>query len=135
TATNPTGAFLPNVKVTLRNENTGESRSQPTIDLGSFAFPHHSHSGPIARRLFKTVTSSGHPVTIYDSLSTNADPDKPGSYISYAFMNNVIPSNLIDAISPKVAPLYPPPNSVSNPLTGANKFFGSAAVPNTQDHS
>jgi hypothetical protein len=80
-----------------------------------------------------TFTSSGQPITIYDPLSTKPDPNKPGSYIRTPFSNNIIPPNLINQVSAKVAALYPPPNASGNPLTGANNFFGSAAVPNTQD--
>ena len=39
TATDSSGAILPNVKVTLINESTGESRTQPTSDLGTYTFP------------------------------------------------------------------------------------------------
>src|SRR5260370_19589643 len=39
TATDPTGAVLTNVKVTLFNENTNESRTQTTNALGTYTFP------------------------------------------------------------------------------------------------
>src|SRR5260370_1310851 len=45
----------------------------------------------------------------------------------------MIPGSTINGVSAKVGALYPAPNTPGNTLTGANNFFGSAAVPNTQD--
>jgi hypothetical protein len=78
-------------------------------------------------------TSSGQQVRIYDPTTTRPDPNRPGAYIRDQFAGNVIPAQFINPVAAKVAALYPKPNVPGNPLTGANNFFGSAAVPNTQD--
>ncbi|MBV9085401.1 MAG: TonB-dependent receptor, partial [Acidobacteriaceae bacterium] len=78
-------------------------------------------------------TSSGQFVRIYDPTTTRPDPAHAGAYIRDAFQGNIIPARLINAVSAKIAALYPAPNTTGNPLTGANNFIGSAAVPNTQD--
>lgn len=81
----------------------------------------------------QTFTSSRQLVQVYDPLSTRPNPNAPGQYIRTPFTGNVIPANQLNPVAVKAAALYPAPNAVGNPITGANNFFGSANVPNTQD--
>jgi Carboxypeptidase regulatory-like domain len=81
----------------------------------------------------QTLTSAHQLIQIYDPLSTRANPNSPGQYIRDPYPGNIIPASAINPVARKVAALYPAPNTTGNPITGANNFFGSADVPNTQN--
>ncbi len=81
----------------------------------------------------QTFNSAHQLIQIYDPNSTRPNPNSPGQYIRDAYPGNIIPQSAINPVARKVAALYPAPNTIGNPVTGANNFFGSADVPNTQN--
>ena len=69
---------------------------------------------------------------IYDPLTTQPDPARPGQYLRTPFQNNVIPADRIDPVAAHVRSLYPAPNAAGT-SSGANNFVGNGSAPNTQD--
>jgi hypothetical protein len=76
----------------------------------------------------QTYTSSGQLITIYDPLTTVADPANPGQYIRQPFPGNVIPANRISQMSQAVFGMYPMGNIPGQPITGTNNLFLSAGT-------
>ncbi len=68
-----------------------------------------------------TRVASGAVVTIYDPLTTRANPNGPGS-IRTPFPGNVIPANRINPVSQKASAFFPVPNTPGNPITGVNNY-------------
>jgi hypothetical protein len=58
--------------------------------------------------------SAGRLLTIYDPLTTRADPNRPGFFLRDPFSENMIPSNRINAVGRNVASIYPLPNGSGN---------------------
>jgi hypothetical protein len=81
----------------------------------------------------QTFSSPGHLIQIYDPLTTQPNPTQSGSYTRMNFPGNIIPPARMSPVAVKMGALYPAPNTAGNPVTGANNFAASAAVPNTQD--
>jgi len=73
----------------------------------------------------RTLAGSGQLVTIYDPVTTIADPNNPGQYLRTPFAGNRIPQNRIDPVSAKIQAYYPAPTSAGNVNTGLNNFFFS----------
>ena len=81
----------------------------------------------------QTFNSAHQLIQIYDPASTRPNPNSPGQYLRDPYPGNIIPAGAINPVARKVAALYPAPNAIGNPVTGANNYFGSADVPNTQN--
>lgn len=64
--------------------------------------------------------AAGNPITLYDPLSTQANP--AGGFIRTAFPGNRIPSNRVDPVAARLIPYFPAPNTAGNPITGVNNY-------------
>lgn len=76
-----------------------------------------------------TRTKDGTLITIFDPLSTVADPAKPGRYIRTPFPNNKISSDRINPVSSAVMEYYPKPNLPGLPFTRAQNLYLPATRP------
>ncbi len=75
-------------------------------------------------------------ITIYDPLTTRADPNRPGAYLRAAFPSNRIPADRINPMSATISTYYPGPTSAGDPGTGLNNFFFSGPqIRTTNDFS
>lgn len=81
----------------------------------------------------QTLDTSGRLVTIYDPLTSRADPNRPGNHTRSAFAGNVIPTNRINAVARAVTSYYPAGNLAGTPLTRTNNLFGQASAPVNKD--
>lgn len=70
-----------------------------------------------------TFTSTGAPIIVYNPFTTQADPNKPGSYIRTPFAENKIPPSMISPIAAAVLKYYPAPNLPGLPNSGAQNLF------------
>jgi hypothetical protein len=66
--------------------------------------------------------------TIYDPTSSTQDPAS-GAYLRTPFAGNVIPANLINKVSAKIAGIWPAPNAAGT-ASGASNFVATGAVKN-----
>ena len=71
----------------------------------------------------QTVAAGNQAITIYDPLTVETLPN--GQRQRSAFPGNIIPANRIDAVSRRLADLYPEPNQPGNAL-GQNNYIRSA---------
>jgi hypothetical protein len=78
----------------------------------------------------QTYNASGTLLTIYDPLTTVADPSNPGNYIRTAFPGNKIPQSRLDPVALAIEKYFPAPNQAGSPGSGLNNFIFSGA--NTQ---
>ena len=60
---------------------------------------------PTAAELTGDFSKSG--ITIYDPLTTRADPARPGEFIRDPFQNNIIPANRINPVAKAVSQYFP----------------------------
>jgi hypothetical protein len=86
----------------------------------------------------QTFTSSGALITIYDPLTTIADPTRGSGFSRTAFPGNIIPANRINPITSKIMSYYPDPTVAISPtiqnnwsqnfglITHQNKYFTRA---------
>jgi hypothetical protein len=74
-------------------------------------------------------TSSCAPITIYDPLTTAADPNNPGQYTRQPFPNNTIPTSSINPIATAILKYYPTPNLPGQACTNAQNLFLTSPVP------
>ena len=71
-------------------------------------------------------TSTGQPITIYDPLTTRADPANPGQFIRDPFPGNVIPQSRISPMGRAMMSYWPQPNTTpTNQFTQTNNFSAS----------
>ncbi|MBI5086095.1 MAG: TonB-dependent receptor, partial [Acidobacteria bacterium] len=76
----------------------------------------------------QTKTAAGQLITIYDPLSTRANPSGSG-YVRTPFTNNVIPSARFDPVAVSVAKFYPLPNVTPTGALNQNNFASSGTKP------
>lgn len=81
----------------------------------------------------QTFDPTGNLVVIYDPLTTQPDPGRPGQFVRQPFAGNVIPPERLSPVTRAVLNRYPLPNQPGVGRTGANNFFGTAEAP--QDKS
>jgi hypothetical protein len=75
-------------------------------------------------------------ITLYDPMTTRADPNNSGQYVRSPFPGNVIPQNRIDPVAAKIQTYFPAPTSAGDPNTGLNNFFFSGpSIRGTNDFS
>ncbi len=70
----------------------------------------------------QTLAANGQLITIYDPLSTRANPAGAGS-IRTAFEGNRIPANLLSPLSQAIWAMYPAGNLPGNPVTRTQNLF------------
>lgn len=70
----------------------------------------------------QTRNQAGQLITVFDPLTTAADPARPGRSIRTAFPGNVVPSSRFDPVSRNLLDFMAPPNTPGNPVTGTNNF-------------
>ena len=70
----------------------------------------------------QTRNQAGQLITVYDPLTTIADPARPGRSIRTAFPGNAIPASRFDPVSRKLIDYMTLPNTTGNPITGTNNF-------------
>ena len=75
----------------------------------------------------QTFTSTNSLITIYDPMTTRADPAHPGSYIRDPFPGNVIPANRLNPVAMNVLKYYPLPNQTGLPGSQAQNLFMAAS--------
>ncbi|MBI2684840.1 MAG: carboxypeptidase regulatory-like domain-containing protein [Acidobacteria bacterium] len=68
------------------------------------------------------VDSSRRPITIYDPLTTRANPNGAG-YIRSPFAGNVLPGARINSVAAKLMDFFPAPNRVSENVDGQNNYL------------
>ena len=85
---------------------------------------------PTPAQLAGDFTGSG--VPIYDPLTVQPDPARPGQYVRDPFTGNVIPSSRIDPVAANVRNFYRPPNT-GGPGANFNNFLGTGSAPNNQN--
>lgn len=81
----------------------------------------------------KTFDRTGAPVTIYDYLTTQADPNRPGSVIRSPFPGNVIPQDRIHQISRNFLNYWPEANRPGETAAQTNNYFRSGKNVNNVD--
>jgi hypothetical protein len=78
--------------------------------------------------------SAGQLVTIYDPLTTRADPANPGQFIRDPFPGNVIPQNRMSPMARAMMAYWPLPNTnPTNQFTQTNNFSASGFSENEGD--
>ena len=78
--------------------------------------------------------ASGALITIYDPLTTRADPANPGQFIRDPFPGNVIPQNRLSPMARAMATYWPLPNATpTNQFTQTNNFSASGFSENQGD--
>jgi hypothetical protein len=78
--------------------------------------------------------SAGALITIYDPLTTRADPANPGQFIRDPFPGNVIPQNRMSPMARAMMTYWPLPNTTpSNAFTQTNNFSASGFSENEGD--
>jgi hypothetical protein len=82
----------------------------------------------------QTRAANGQVITIFDPLTTQANPSGSG-FIRSAFPGNVIPSNRIDPVALNVLKWYPQPNTPGTGVTNQNNYSNSASRPLDMDMS
>ena len=70
----------------------------------------------------QTRTQAGQLITVYDPVTTSADPAHPGQFIRTPFPGNIIPASRFDPVSRKLIGFMALPNTTGNPFTGVNNF-------------
>jgi hypothetical protein len=70
----------------------------------------------------KVVNSAGRPITIYDPLTTRANPSGAG-FIRTPFAGNQIPGGRINPVSARLMEFFPPANRVSENVDGQNNYL------------
>jgi hypothetical protein len=78
----------------------------------------------------RTFNPDGSLAVIYNPFSTGIVNDSP---VRMPFAGNIIPPGLLDPVAKKILAFYPQPNRPGNPMTGANNFVGTAALPTDSD--
>lgn len=68
------------------------------------------------------VDSQRRPITIYDPLTTRANPNGTG-FIRTPFSGNLIPGGRINPVAAKLMEFYPAPNRVSENVDGQNNYL------------
>lgn len=77
--------------------------------------------------------NAGQLVVVYDPLTSQADPARPGSSIRSPFPGNRIPPQRFDAVSKKVLNYIPLPNAPGNQYTNTNNFLSNFSFPIVKD--
>jgi outer membrane receptor protein involved in Fe transport len=75
----------------------------------------------------QTFNSAGQPITIYDPLTTRADPNRPGRFIRDPFAGNRIPSDRLSPVALALLKFIPSANVAGEAFTHASDL---AASPN-----
>lgn len=70
----------------------------------------------------KIVDSQRRPITIYDPLTTRANPNGAG-FVRTPFAGNTVPGGRINPISAKLMEFFPAPNRVSENVDGQNNYL------------
>jgi len=76
-----------------------------------------------------TRTADGQLVTIYDPLTTRANPALAGASIRTAFPGNVIPASKASRLSQEIFKLYPLGNLPGLPFTHTQNLFQTTSTP------
>src|SRR5262249_28034813 len=76
-----------------------------------------------------TRMQNGAIITIYDPITTVADPDNPGHYRRTAFAGNVIPASRLSTAGRNVLSYYPTSNLPGLLFTHAQHLFLQAGTP------
>jgi hypothetical protein len=71
----------------------------------------------------KTLDPQGRLITVYDYLTTRADPNNPGRFLRDAFPNNRVPDARIHPISKNVVNYWPAPNRAGEGPVGVRNYF------------
>ena len=71
----------------------------------------------------KTLGPNGNLITVYDYLTSRADPNNPGKFIRDAFPNNRIPDQRIHPISKNVLGYWPAANRAGEGPVGVRNYF------------
>ena len=71
----------------------------------------------------KTLGPNGNLITVYDYLTSRADPNNPGKFIRDAFPGNRIPDNRVHSISKNVVGYWPAANRAGEGPVGVRNYF------------
>jgi len=71
----------------------------------------------------KTLNAGGGLVSIYDPVSTRANPDVAGQSIRTQFPGNIIPANRMDAVARNLVAWFPHANTAGTGPAGINNFI------------
>src|SRR6266851_2038079 len=77
----------------------------------------------------QTLTPTGQLITIFDPLTTTANPNQPGAFVRQPFAGNVIPANRVSKLSQELFKLYPAGNLPGLPFTHAQNLYQVAKSP------
>src|SRR5215467_6947421 len=77
----------------------------------------------------QTLTASGQLITIFDPLTTTADPNQSGAFTRQPFAGNVVPANRVSKLSQEIFKLYPAGNLPGLPFTHAQNLYQVAKSP------
>jgi TonB dependent receptor len=87
---------------------------------------------PLAQRTgdFSNLrNAAGNLLTVYDPLTTVADPNRAGFYTRQPFSGNIIPASRFDQTAVKMMPLlFRPPNLAGSPFTEINNWADNASI-------
>ncbi len=81
----------------------------------------------------QTFDTNDHLLTIYDPLTTVANPNEAGHYIRTPFPGNIVPANRLSPVAQAIGAYYPEPNEAGNEFTGANNFQGYGSGQENKD--
>ncbi len=84
----------------------------------------------------QTLNSAGVLRTIYDPLSTQPDPARPGEFTRDPFQDNKVPAAAMDPVALATASYYgAEPNALGQPFTGKNNFQFAGGRPDNSNRN
>ena len=90
-------------------------------------------AGQLGGDFSSTLNAGGNPITIYDPLTTRADPSGSGS-IRDPFPGNVMPGNRLDPVAQKLLALYPRSNTAGRGSANVNNFIAAGSAATNDDN-
>ena len=77
----------------------------------------------------QTFTSSGQLISVFDPMTTTADPSRPGAFIRQPFPGNVVPANRVSKLSQELFKLFPMGNLPGLPFSHTQNLYQIAKSP------
>ena len=110
-----------------------EGRRQRTQSIRNMTLPTNLQK---AGDFSQTLNSAGVLRTIYDPLSTQPDPARPGEFTRDPFQDNKVPAAAMDPVALATASYYgAEPNAPGQPFTGRNNFQFAGGRPNNSNRN
>jgi hypothetical protein len=76
----------------------------------------------------QTFNNKNQKVLIFNPFTTRTDPNNSKQFIRDAFLNNQIPSAMMDPVAKAIMAYYPEPNAPGDAYTNANNYVSNAPL-------